>query len=235
MKVQKAAHRSPNTCAFVERFIQTPQQECLDYFVVFGEKHMNHLVSEMVAYYHEERPHQAKENSPLIQASEPLKKRPKGRKASAPPPDSPDSSWVSQQARNFLTDAEDMELAPQIVLRDNDTKFTTQFDAVLKSADVEVKRNTPRSPNLRAHVERFIQTLKVECLDKFVVVAERHLNYVCREWRLHYNRERPHEARGHLPPGFEKPPEFAETVGPNDIVCSSRLGGLLNSYSRRAA
>ncbi len=88
VKVQKAAHRSPNTVAFVERFIQTLQQECLDYFVVFGEQHMNHLVSEMVAHYHEERPHQAKENAPLIQAaSEPPKKQPKGRKASAPPAD----------------------------------------------------------------------------------------------------------------------------------------------------
>lgn len=84
----KAAHRSPNTYAFVERFIQTLQQECLDYFVVFGEKHMNHLVSEMVAHYHEERPHQAKENDPLIrEPSDQPKKKPKGRKASATPPD----------------------------------------------------------------------------------------------------------------------------------------------------
>lgn len=66
LEVKKAAHRSPNTVAFVERFIQTLQQECLDYFIVFGEQHMNHLVSEMVAHYHEERPHQAKDNDPLV-------------------------------------------------------------------------------------------------------------------------------------------------------------------------
>ncbi len=88
VQVQKTAYRSPNTVAFVERFIQTLQQECLDYFVVFGERHMNHLVSEMVDHYHEERPHQAKENDPLIHPStEPPKKKPKGRKAAAPPPD----------------------------------------------------------------------------------------------------------------------------------------------------
>lgn len=68
VKILKSAYRSPNTNGFVERFIQTLQQECLDYFVVFGEKHMNHLVAEMVAHYHEERPHQAKENVPLIRA-----------------------------------------------------------------------------------------------------------------------------------------------------------------------
>ncbi|MBS0206579.1 MAG: transposase [Planctomycetes bacterium] len=78
VKVQKGAYRSPNTNAFVERFIQTLQQECLDYFMVFGEKHMNHLVSEMVVHYHEERPHQANENAPLLPAPvRTSKKKPK--------------------------------------------------------------------------------------------------------------------------------------------------------------
>ena len=68
--VQKAAYRSPNTVAFVERFIQTMQQECLDHFIVFGERHMNHLVKEMVEFYHESRPHQAKDNDLLVPAEE---------------------------------------------------------------------------------------------------------------------------------------------------------------------
>ena len=131
--------------------------------------------------------------------------------------------------------AEDMNLAPKIVMRDNDTKFTAQFDEVLNTSGAEVKRNTPLSPNLRAHVERFIQTLKVECLDKFMIVAERHLNHICREWSRHYNEERPHEAREHLPPGMEQPPEAIETIKLNDIACESRLGGLVNTYWRRAA
>ena len=78
VKVKQAAHRSPNTNAFVERFIQTLQQECLDYFIVFGEQHMDHLVSEMVSYYHAERPHQSKGNEPLVQsvaADEPKKRK----------------------------------------------------------------------------------------------------------------------------------------------------------------
>lgn len=148
---------------------------------------------------------------------------------------SPNSAWVSQQAKNFLMDAEDMELAPTHVMRDNDKKFSAQFDQTLKSSGVEVKRNTPRSPNLRAHVERFIQSLKHECLDKFVIVAERHLNHVNREWRLHYNRERPHERRDHLPPEYEQAPEPATRIRPSDVLCTTRLGGLLKSYTRRAA
>ena len=148
---------------------------------------------------------------------------------------SPDSAWVNQQARNFQMDAEDLDLPAEIVMRDNDTKFSRQFDAVFEGSGTKIKLNTPFSPNLRAHFERFIQTLKVECLDKFVVVAQQHLNYICREWAVHYNRERPHSARGHLPPAYESPPEPVETIKPGNIVCTTRLGGLLKSYSRRAA
>jgi putative transposase len=68
VQVMKTAFRAPNTNAFVERFIQTIQQECLDYFIVFGERHMDHLISEMVSYYHEERPHQALDNNLLTLA-----------------------------------------------------------------------------------------------------------------------------------------------------------------------
>ena len=96
--------------------------------------------------------------------------------------------------------ADDIELRPKIVKRDNDVKYREEFDQVFESAGAKIKRNTYRSPNLRAHVERYIQTLKFECLDKFVIVAKRHLNYITSEFQVHYNRERPHEARGNLPP-----------------------------------
>ena len=79
LRVQKAAYRSPNTVAFVERFIQTLGQECLDYFVVFGERHMNYLVSEFLAHYHAERPHQGLENELLVKPK--LSKSKKKRKA----------------------------------------------------------------------------------------------------------------------------------------------------------
>ena len=83
---------------------------------------------------------------------------------------------------------------------------------------------------------RIERTVSVGCRSEVWPVNRRgHLNYINREWGLHYNRERPHEARGHLPPGMETPPETIDTVRPNDIVCKTRLGGLLTSYSRRAA
>ncbi|QDT55914.1 Integrase core domain protein [Caulifigura coniformis] len=148
--------------------------------------------------------------------------------------DEPTAVWVEQQGRNFLMHAEDIDLKPQMVMRDNDAKFKCDFDHVIESSGAKIKRNTYRSPNLRAHVERFIQTLKHECLDKFVIVARRHLNYINSEFQVHYNRERPHEARGNLPPDpFDIPDDLR--IEPLDVVCHSRLGGQLKSYSRRAA
>jgi putative transposase len=148
---------------------------------------------------------------------------------------SPDSAWVNQQARNFLMVAEDMNLPPAYVMRDNDAKFTAQFDAVFQASGVAVKRTVPLAPNLWAHVARFIESLKQESLDKFVIVAERHLNYGCRVWSRHYNRERPHAVRDHRPPDSTSP--LAEWVGVrvNDVVCESKLGGVIHAYSRRAA
>lgn len=65
VKIKRGAYRAPNTNAFVERFIQSIEQECLDQFVVFGEQHLDHLCAEYVAHYHEERPHQSLDNSPV--------------------------------------------------------------------------------------------------------------------------------------------------------------------------
>jgi putative transposase len=75
IKVQKTMFRAPNTNAFVERFVQSVEQECLDHFVVMGERHFNHLVGSWLDYYHTERPHQAKENELLVPVSAPPRKR----------------------------------------------------------------------------------------------------------------------------------------------------------------
>lgn len=80
-----------------------------------------------------------------------------------------------------------------------------------------------------------MQTLKFECLNKFVIVAEKHLDHFCRVWSRHYNVEGPHPSRDHLPPDFTKPPGEATTVRVDDIACTSKLAGVIQSYSRRAA
>jgi len=84
-------------------------------------------------------------------------------------------------------------------------------------------------------VERVIKTLKYECLHAFVIVAERHLDHISKQFQAWYNGERCHSARQHLPPKWDKPPDPQSSVALKDIVCTSRLGGLLRSYSRKAA
>ncbi len=91
------------------------------------------------------------------------------------------------------------------------------------------------SPNLQAHVERVVQTLKHEVLHEFVVVSEKHLNHICREAQTWYNNERGHSARENLPPCRTDQLEEIQTIKLKNIACSTRLGGLLKHYLRRAA
>jgi putative transposase len=85
LRVKKAAFRSPNTCAFVERFIQILGQECLDHFIVFGERHLNYLCSTFIDFYLRLRPHQGKENDLLLPAKPTRKRQAAASPATMPP------------------------------------------------------------------------------------------------------------------------------------------------------
>ena len=84
-------------------------------------------------------------------------------------------------------------------------------------------------------MERVVQTLKHEVLNEFVVVSEKHLNHICREAQDWYNHERGHSAKENLPPGWDQQPEEMLTIKLKDVAGSTRLGGLLKHYWRRAA
>jgi putative transposase len=104
----------------------------------------------------------------------------------------PDAAWVTQQARNASMQIAEWELPATHLLIDHDAKFVSGFDAVFAADGTEVKRVGPQAPNLNAHVERVIQTLRVELLDHFVVGGERHLRHLVAEYLAYYNGERPH-------------------------------------------
>ena len=120
-------------------------------------------------------------------------------------------------------------------MHDRDTKFTAEFDEIMNSSGCGIKKTPIRSPNLQAHVERVVQTLKHEVLNEFVIVSEKHLNDICREAQVWYNHERGHSARENLSPGWSERPEEVQTIKLMDVACSTRLGGLLKHYWRRAA
>ncbi|WP_339748766.1 integrase core domain-containing protein [uncultured Rubinisphaera sp.] len=146
-----------------------------------------------------------------------------------------DANCMSQQAKFFLQHCDDVELKHTIIMRDNDGKFKKGFDEVLEAGKCYVKKNTPKSPNLNAFVERAVQIYEHECLDQFIVISLRQLNVIGRELQAWYNYERPHSSVNYLPPGDQTMPNLPISESTRDVVCATRLGGLLKNYTRRAA
>lgn len=155
----------------------------------------------------------------------------------------PDEGWVVSQAGVFVEEARRRGLPVALVQRDRDTKFTKSFVQTLKSYRVQAKQGAYRAPNTNAFVERFIQSIQQECLDRFVVFGEQHLDHLCAEYLAYYHEERPHQALGNEPlktkkrarPKRKRGRLEDEIVPLADIRCQQRLGGLLRSYSRKAA
>ena len=135
----------------------------------------------------------------------------------------PDSAWVTQQARNVFMTAADWGVGMTHLLIDHDTKFTKPFDAVLEADGVSVHRVGPRAPSLNAHVERFIQTLRTECLDQFVIAGEGHLRHLCDEFVAHYHAERCHQGIGNIAAG-SRPGPAGNVPGPGSTAGSGSAG-----------
>jgi len=143
----------------------------------------------------------------------------------------PDRAWMVQQARSFSLYCAEQGYTPKYLLRDMDSKFVAEFDAVLGSDSLTIKRVGPRAPNLNAYAERWVQSLKRECLDHFIVFGEEHLRYLVSQYVAHYHQERPHQSLGNRPLSHTSdPPVLPLEAGA--VVCEERLGGLLKHYRR---
>jgi putative transposase len=103
----------------------------------------------------------------------------------------PTGAWVTQQARNLLIDLGDHVEQFRFLIRDRDAKFTAAVDAVFAGADIRIIRTPVRAPRANAIAERFIGTLRRECLDHLLITGPRHLTLVLQEYIEHYVR---HEA-----------------------------------------
>lgn len=138
---------------------------------------------------------------------------------------------LEQVARNW-TDPFDRFLRKHgYLIHDRDPLFTARFAEILLVAGVEAIRLPPRSPNLNAFAERFVGSIRRECLDHLIPLGEQHLRLILREFLRHYNSERNHQGLGNRL--IEPVPSPANHNGP--IQCTERLGGLLNFYYRGAA
>jgi putative transposase len=146
----------------------------------------------------------------------------------------PDGAWVAQQARNLLLVLGERGRQVRFLLRDRDAKFCRSFDDVFRSADAEVLLTPVRAPKANAYAERWVGTVRAECLDWLLIVERGHLEEALRVYVQHYNRHRPHRALELKPPD---PSAAVTAVGEGQhgrVHRRDLLGGLLREYRRAA-
>jgi putative transposase len=146
----------------------------------------------------------------------------------------PDGPWVTQQARNLLMQLEEQDVKPRFLIRDRDSKFTRDFDEVFRSEGIRVIKAPVRAPRARAHAERWVGTLRRECLDRLLIFGRRQLESVLAGYTLHYNEHRPHRALDQQSPLAKGQPADERTTG--EVIRLDRvrrrdpLGGLIHEY-----
>ena len=143
----------------------------------------------------------------------------------------PDEAWMLQIGRNLIDEESGALASKRYLIIDRDTKYTAAFRALLIDAGTQVIRLPPRSPNLNAHAERFVRTIKTECLRKLIFFGQASLRRAVSEFVLYYHQERNHQGLDNKLI-HENPTEAANDA---NIHCGPRLGGVLNHYYRKAA
>jgi transposase InsO family protein len=150
---------------------------------------------------------------------------------------SPDGAWMVQQARNLLMNLDDRDQRPRFLIHDRDAKFSRAFDAVFHSEGMRVIRTPVKAPNANAHVERWVGSVRRECLDRLLIFSRRQLEHVLRVYVRHYNEQRPHRALD-----LQAPDPIGAAVARGDppgrltgVHRRDLLGGLIHKYELTAA
>jgi putative transposase len=147
----------------------------------------------------------------------------------------PTGAWVTQQARNLVMTLDDRERPLRLLIHDRDSKFSGGFDHVLRSEGIAVIRTPVQAPNANAYAERWVGSVRRECLDRLLIFSRRQLEHVLRVYTRHYNRHRPHRALALRPP--EKADKSATSLrAPPDpqLKRTDLLGGLIHEYEHAA-
>ncbi|MEV4021146.1 integrase core domain-containing protein [Nonomuraea angiospora] len=143
----------------------------------------------------------------------------------------PTGAWTTQQARNLLMDLDERADAFRFLIRDRDGKFSRSFDEVYTANGGRVIKTPVRSPRANAFAERFVGTLRRECLDHLLIHGERHLRKVLAEYEHHFNHHRPHQGRPLRPP-LHDPSKVIDMT--SRIHRRRTAAGLINEYHRAA-
>jgi transposase InsO family protein len=142
----------------------------------------------------------------------------------------PDSAFMTRIARNLTAIDPDFMRGIHYLILDRDSKFTNEFKSILEDAGITPVLICYQAPNMNAIAERWVKSVKTECVDRMIMFGETSLRRVLNEYVVHHHAERPHQGLGNelINPGSENQPDNGE------IVESERLGGLLRSYRRAA-
>jgi putative transposase len=146
----------------------------------------------------------------------------------------PTGAWVTQQARQFAWTLQEETSRLRFLIRDCDSKFTRDFDAVFAREGIEIVKTPVRAPKANAVAERFVRTARAECLDWLLIMNRRHLERVLRVFIDHYNTHRPHRSLHLTPPEAGACEPGAIGSAASVLQRRNRLGGLIHEYSYAA-
>ena len=141
----------------------------------------------------------------------------------------PVMAWLARRARNFTSDLEDAGRRFRFLIRDRDTKFTASFDEVFKAIGISAIRTPVRSPKANAFAERFVRTVREDCLDHLLIYSMCHLQAVLADYVRHYNQSRPHRGRQLATPLPRHDQPHTGEICRRDI-----FGGIIHEYDRAA-
>jgi putative transposase len=143
----------------------------------------------------------------------------------------PTGPWTAQQARNLLMDLGAHAGQLRFLIRDRDSKFTAAFDNVFTGNGARIIKTPVRSPRANSFAERYVGTLRRECLDHLLIYGERHLGRILAEYTRHYNEHRPHQSREQRPP-LHEPGQAVDMTA--RITHRQVVHGLISEYRRAA-
>ena len=143
----------------------------------------------------------------------------------------PDAAFMAQVARNLIDSVDGFLRKKRFLIADLDTKFTERFREVLAHGGVEVVRTAYQAPNMNAIAERWVRSVKSECLNRMILFGEDMLRRALCEYLEHYHRERPDQGLGNK---LIVADEMPSAPAAGEVVATERLGGLLRHYRRVA-
>ena len=138
----------------------------------------------------------------------------------------PTQAWVTQQALQLTWILDEENTNMRSLIRDRDTKFSSSFDAVFNSEHIHVIQTPSQAPKANAFAERWVRSVRNECLDKIIILNQAHLHRIIREYIDYYNRQRPHQGIS------QKTPIPFPSQYDGRIQCQNVLGGIIRSYYR---